>query len=46
MIKSMNQNLEFDQDLERLFEELENRPEFGCSGAACGAKGTACGINT
>lgn len=45
MIKSVNSNLEFDQNLEQLFEELESRPEFGCSGDACGAKGTACGVN-
>lgn len=45
MIKSVNQNLEFDQELELLFEELESRPELGCTGEACGAKGTVCGAN-
>lgn len=45
MIKSMNQPIEFDQDLEQLYKELESRPELACTGEACGAKGSLCGLN-
>lgn len=45
MIKSINETIEFNQEFDLLFEELENRPEFGCSGEICSTKGTACAGN-